>query len=354
MFRNPATELTKRGHEVTFAVKAKDILGELLVGEKIEQVSMSDTGRSAGVVPMVRNLGEREFALFRLLWGRRFDLIVGTEPSIAHMGSLFRIPSLITTEDDLTVIPLLAKITFPFTNGILAPESCELGKWNRKKIAYKGYQKLTYLHPRRFTPDRNKVLSLIKDDRPYFMLRFSALHAHHDAGVHGFSDELVREVVKRLSTKGDVYISSERPIPSDLEPYRLHIPVSDIHHALAFTDLFVSDSQSMTVEAALLGTPSIRFSDFSGRIGVLEELEHRFGLTYGFSTDNRDGLLRKMEELISRHDIKEEFSMRKHSMLNIKIDVSEFWVWLFENYPMSVGVMAEQPDLQSKFLYPGN
>ena len=39
--------------------------------------------------------------------------------------------------------------------------------------------------------------------------------------------------------------------------------------------MLVCDSQSMTVEAAILGIPSIRYSDFSGRIGVLEELEKR-------------------------------------------------------------------------------
>ncbi len=349
MFRNPAAELKSRGHVVVFAVKAKDILGELLRGESIEQISMSDTGRAGGKVPMVRNLVGREFALFRLLWRRRFDLLVGTEPSIAHMGRLFRIPSLVTTEDDLAVIPLLAKITFPFAHGIVAPESCDLGKWNRKKIGYRGYQKLTYLHPKRFIPDRERVRDLVEGGRPYYLLRFSALHAHHDTGIAGFSDDLVRKVLERLKQHGDVYISSERPIPADLEPYRLKLPVSDVHHALYFANLFVSDSQSMTVEAALLGTPSIRFSDFAGRIGVLEELEHRYGLTSGFKTDQPAGLLKRVEELMSRDGLKEEFLEKRDVMLNEKIDVSDFWVWLFENYPESVDVLRRDGRYTERF-----
>jgi predicted glycosyltransferase len=37
----------------------------------------------------------------------------------------------------------------------------------------------------------------------------------------------------------------------------------------------------MAVEAAMLGTPSVRFSSFSGKIRVLEELEHTYKLTVG-------------------------------------------------------------------------
>ena len=36
----------------------------------------------------------------------------------------------------------------------------------------------------------------------------------------------------------------------------------------------------MAVEAAMLGTPSLRFNDFAGKIGVLEELEHKYELTF--------------------------------------------------------------------------
>ncbi len=35
----------------------------------------------------------------------------------------------------------------------------------------------------------------------------------------------------------------------------------------------------MIAEAAVLGTPSIRFNDFVGKLGYLEDLEHKYGLT---------------------------------------------------------------------------
>ena len=339
MLREPAMELRRKGHEVAFAVKAKDILGELLAREEIEQIPMARVGRAKGTIPMAMHLIRREFVLWRLLRKRKFDLMVGTEPSIAHIGRLFGIPSIMMLEDDLSVIPLFAKVSFPFTNQILAPDSCELGKWTKKKIGYPGYQKLSYLHPRIFEPDPAKVAHLRKDGRPYFLLRFSALDAHHDVGIEGLSDQLVRTVIERLEARGNVYISSERPVDSDLERYRLKLPVENIHHALYFAEIFLSDSQSMTVEAALLGTPSIRFSDFVGRIGVLEELEHRYQLTFGFRTNNAEGFLVKVDELLVESNLRGDFRKRREVMLTEKIDVCEFWVWLFENYPDSVDVL---------------
>ncbi len=59
-----------------------------------------------------------------------------------------------------------------------------------------------------------------------------------------------------------------------------------MHHVLSFASLLICDSQSMSVEAAMLGVPSLRYSSFSGRISVLEELEHQYGLTYGINPEH--------------------------------------------------------------------
>ena len=56
-------------------------------------------------------------------------------------------------------------------------------------------------------------------------------------------------------------------LTEDLKEYRLSIDPKDIHHILFFADIFISDSQTMTAEAAVLGTPSIRYNDFVGRLG---------------------------------------------------------------------------------------
>jgi predicted glycosyltransferase len=99
--------------------------------------------------------------------------------------------------------------------------------------------------------------------------------------------------------------------------------------------MLICDSQSMSVEAAILGIPSIRYSSFVGRISVLEELEHKYSLTYGIKAGYTEQLLQKTSELLQLNDLKTEFEDRRKKMLSEKINVTEFLVWLIENYPSS-------------------
>lgn len=163
-------------------------------------------------------------------------------------------------------------------------------------------------------------------------------------------DELARIVVKKLSAHGNVYITSERELTKHIESYRLKINLLDIHHIMAFAALFIGDSQSMSVEAAMLGTPSIRYSSFSGRIGVLEELQEKYELTYGIQPNCSDQLLSKIDELLSDSQTVELFKERRLKMLQDKIDVSAFFTWFISNYPNSLQIMKEDPNFQLSFL----
>ena len=78
---------------------------------------------------------------------------------------------------------------------------------------------------------------------------------------------------------------------------QLKISPEKIHHLLYFATMFVGDSQTMTSEAAVLGTPAIRCNSFVGRISYLEEEEHKYGLTFGFTPDKFDNLIIKIKEL---------------------------------------------------------
>ena len=122
-----------------------------------------------------------------------------------------------------------------------------------------------------------------------------------------------------------------------------------LQQVLANASMLISDSQSMTMEAAMLGIPSIRFSDFAGRISVLEELEHKYGLTYGIPTNLSERLFDKIDELLTFPDLEMEFQRRREQMLNDKIDVTAFLIWFIENFPKSVEVMKENPEYQERF-----
>ena len=113
--------------------------------------------------------------------------------------------------------------------------------------------------------------------------------------------------------------------------------------------MLIGDSQTMTSEAAVLGTPAIRCNTFVGKISYLEEEEHKYGLTYGFRPENSDAMFAKIEELIAISDLKKEWQRRRQKMLADKIDVTAFQVWFIENYSESARIMKENPDIQYRF-----
>ena len=97
-----------------------------------------------------------------------------------------------------------------------------------------------------------------------------------------------------------------------------------MHHALAGARLLISDSQTMTAEAAVLGTPSVRHNDFVGKLSYLEELEHEYQLTFGVKPGNMEQFLSKVNEIAEIKDRK-VWEERRENMLSDKIDVTAFW-----------------------------
>ena len=132
-----------------------------------------------------------------------------------------------------------------------------------------------------------------------------------------------------------MYITSERVIDTELEQYRISVNPVDIHHLMAFSSLFIGDSQTMAAEAAVLGVPFIRFNDFVGKISYLNELENHYNLGYGIDTHNLDQLFKKVQELLIKNDKKKFFKIKKDKMLSEKIDYALFICELLDHYSKS-------------------
>ena len=88
----------------------------------------------------------------------------------------------------------------------------------------------------------------------------------------------------------------------------------------------------MTAEAAVLGTPAIRCNSFVGKISYLEELEHKYGLTYGFLPSEKDKMLDKISELLSMKNLSIEWHKRRRQMLSEKLDLTSWLVDFILNY----------------------
>ena len=122
-----------------------------------------------------------------------------------------------------------------------------------------------------------------------------------------------------------------------------------MHHLLSFSKFFISDSQSMSVEAAILGVPSIRVSTFAGKISVLEELEHKYELTFGVKPENPDMIFKILKKLFKNKSLSQNIINKRNVMIREKIDVSAFLYWFIESYPHSVQKMKNNNNYQYRF-----
>lgn len=314
-------KLLELGHEVKVVARGKDVLFDLLEEESWEIVRLAPRSKG-GMSGLIREVMKREKELWKVCKAFKPDVLIGTDIVITHVGNLMGKKSFILNEDDAAAVPMLARFGFRYATGVFSPNCCDISPYNRKKIGYEGYHELAYLHPDYFSPDRLKVQQL---GDSYSLLRFSALDAHHDGGIEGINNAIAIQLVERLKEFGEVYITTERKLEPELEPYRITIEPNLIHHALAFANILVSDSQTMTAEAAVLGTPSVRCNDFVGLLGYLEELQHKYLLTLGVIPAEAHTIVDKVNEILDLSD-RSIWDRRRQKMLEEKVDVTAFWL----------------------------
>jgi uncharacterized protein len=350
LFKNVIRDLEGKGHQISITCKEKDILVDLLTGSGFAYSNLLPEGRNDTKIGIFSGMIKRDFRAFKLVRKYKPDLLVGTSVENSHLTRLLGIPSVNFNEDDAAVVPLYARFSYPWSSVILSPNVCDNGRWNYKTIKYSGYHELAYLHPNNFKPEKKIVMKYFNPQEKYFILRFAKLKAHHDFGAKGIDFSIAKKIIKILSRHGKVYITSEIKLDSELEQYRILINPLNIHHVLAFAGLYIGDSQTMAAEAGVLGTPFIRYNDFAGRIGYLDDLENNYNLGFSIKPGNEESLLTTVKELVSNDATKQIFAERRKKMLSEKIDVLKFMVWFLENYPESQKIIAVDPDFQQNFV----
>lgn len=347
-FRKLARELSLKGHQVFWSVKDIKVAKQLLSHYGFEFLVLPK--KRDGLVAKILIQLKYDGILYWFCRKQKIDLIIGFSITATHISRISKIKSFIFDDDDDEVQPLIAKAVLPYATELLSP-SCLEGKRRRKNtVFYPGYHELAYLHPKRFSPDP-KVLHEVglKENEPYFIMRFNVFKAHHDKGISGISLINKLMLIEILKPLGKIFITTERDIEPELKEYALKIAPEKIHSLIAFAKIFIGDSQTMASEAAVLGVPSLRCNSFAGRISYLEEEEKVFGLTYAFLPENFNNLILKLNELLQIPDLASEWQAKRNKMLNTKIDVTAFWVWFIDNYPESRQIPNNSPEFWDQF-----
>ena len=350
LFIRTIEALKRKGWTVIVIIRPKDVLEQLSINSGIEFVKVTERSRTVGKFGLAMSLVRKTREVLRIVRRTKPDFLIGSEGALSYVGKLTGTPAFDCDEDDAEATPLFAKMFYPFFTGIITPTICSVGKWEKKKIGVESYHELAYLHPNHFTPDSSYLDKYgIPRDEPFFLIRFSALNAYHDAGIHGIGHEEALRLVSMLAERGRVFITSEKPLDEELEAYRLRIDPLDIHHIMAFAELFIGDSQTMAAEAGVLGVPFVRLNDFSGRLAYLNEIEDKYQLGDSHKTDDIEGFFTSVQKWLDTPDRRMICADRRKRMLSEKIDYAQFLTWFIENYPESRKVMKENPDYQWRF-----
>ena len=344
--RNTFFELIKKGHYVFVTVKDIPSAKQLLDLYGIPYIYLG--GKSDSLFGKALLQLKYNYILWKIVKRNKIEIAFGSSLTIAQLSKITKVKSIILDDDDDEVEPLFVKYAHPVAHHILSP-ACTIRK-TKKMIGYSGYHELAYLHPKRFIPDVSVLDEIgVKPGEKYFILRFNAFKAHHDVGVQGLSIENKRKLIDLLKKNGKVFITTEREIDDEFKQYQLSVSPDKAHSLMYYATMLIGDSQTMTSEAAVLGTPAIRCNTFVGRISYLNEEESKYRLTYGFLPKDSDLFFLKIKELLALKNLKEEWAIRREAMLADKIDVTAFFVWFIENYPESAQIMRENPDYQYRF-----
>jgi len=342
MLKNSIQNFYNSEFEVDIWIRNKDVLEELLIDDDIDYRRIANpinhNDRKNALSIIYNGLKDIFLKNIQLIKTYRYnipDVFIGTDPSISQVSKLLDTKSIIFNEDDYSINKEFCLSTYPFSSHVLSPSVCDIGIQHHKKVEYEGYQKLAYLHPNYFNPNLDTVKQYVPNNENYFIIRLVDLSAIHDIHFSNktLSNKISTKLVNILNKKGKVLIFAEKKLPRNLRKYQINLEnKSHIFDLIYFSDLFVSDSQSMSVESAMLGTPNIRFNNFIGKISVLEELENKYGLTIGIPRDRPDELYKKCIQIISDNQSNSKWSKRRDKMLSEKIDVTKF----FTNFIKSI------------------
>lgn len=338
LFRNFAGDMQKQGHKVLFTARDKDMTLRLLKEYGLPFVSLGKPKK--GLVGKLLGMVVFDRLLLKEAWDFKPDFLL-SHGSIyaAHVSFLIGKPH-ISFEDTGNMEQIF--LYKPFTKAILVSDSFRLN-FGKKTVVYPGYHELAYLHPDRFKPDAGIMRKYQLDPSENIILvRFISWKATHDVGHAGVPLHLKLKAVRTLAKHGKVLITSEKPLPEELQPFQISINPIEIFDVMAHCRLVFGESATMASEAAVLGVPAV-YIDSTSRDYIREE-EEKYGLVFNYSEKPADieQAIAQAELILTDPSLKARFVEGHQKLLNDKIDVTTF----LEQYIFTL--ISSKPSLKSE------
>lgn len=338
-FRILIQMLEKNGHSVKVVAINKDRDLELLDGMSIPyEIIASTTG--SGAFHKMMLLFIVTIRIIRV--ARRFqpDLFLGrASPMMALASFLCKKKHIVydDTEHCLTGI-IACKL---FSSVIVTPRNFPIS-FGKKHLRLSSFKEIFYLHPKYFQPQSRLLSNMgLKEEDRFIVVRFVSWHASHDCFHSGLTTRKKVEFISVLSRYAKVFISSESPLPNELDSYAVRLPVENIHHLLYYATLYVGEGATMASEAAVLGTHAIYMSSLSW--ATLREQEKIYGLVFNFAEKNRlERALEKSVALLNQPNLRQEGRTKAQYLMKEMVDINERMLQLIERacLPRSTDRMA--------------
>lgn len=327
LFKNFAWKMQQQGHVILFTCREKEFETSLLNHYGFEYKSF---GRKY-ITKFGKILGLFVFDLKEYLCGLNFkpDLFLSHGSMYAAHAAFILGKPHISLED--TGNSEQVRLYLPFTSCVITSDIFP-HYYGLKQIRVRSHHELAYLHPNYFQPDPSfrKRLGLDTHEE-YVILRFVAWNASHDVGQGGLSYREKIELIRRLAPQYRIFISSEGPLPREIEKYKFWFPPYEMHDALYNTRMFIGEGTTMAMEAAILGTQSVYINSL--QYWNVDEMQ-KYGLLYNLS--NVENRINKILDILSTSDLKNQMIERRQKLLSEKADLTEFLYQFINNYPKSL------------------
>jgi len=322
LFKNFIKYLKENHYDYLVVSREKDITNILLERYNIKYINISKAKQS--LIGLLFEAVLRDLKLFRLHLKNNFTIAftTGTSFSAAHVSVISKFKAYNFIEDDDHVIKLYTKFSYPFTDYIVVPDCLKYTNFKDKRILYPSYHELAYLHPNNFSPDNSIAEQYGLKEKQFVIIRLSALKAHHDTKAKGISQELLVKIKNLLS---DYTIIESHELKK-----QYHVKPWDMHHILAFAKMIISDSQTMTIEGAVLGVPAVRINTFIDKSTVIEELEKKYKLAFGFYPNDEKNIIDIITHLSTDINVNSDWQLKRQKLLADKIDLNQWMIHFFE------------------------